>query len=261
LQATLEDLTAYGVAIHGASAPAIASAIIAKHGDEDVTEKKELKLLKRKLQAPKDGWKDSKDATILVYTDRHLIFQHFFEIFWKLREVIRQQAAAAPDADNAAERSLGVKRANLPDPEESEDKLKTMTVCQVLDLGLNQLHEASCAMYIRHMYNQVVFDNFLGDEYVGAERKQPLKERMAASVKEVHKLSHQAKDVVGIAGGPFAGKSKKGGRGKTKQQGALSPGFEKPKPAAGGQLGGERGPMQCFKCKEMGHFAVNCSNK
>ena len=43
---------------------------------------------------------------------------------------------------------------------------------------------------MRHMYNQAVVDNFLGDEYVGAERNQPLKERMAASVKEVHKLSH-----------------------------------------------------------------------
>ena len=50
---------------------------------------------------------------------------------------------------------------------------------------MNQLHEDGCAMYIRHMYNHVVVENFMGGEYVGAERKQPLKERMATSVKEV----------------------------------------------------------------------------
>ncbi len=261
------DLAAYGVAIHGASAPVVTSAATVKIDDDDAVEKKELRLLKRKLPAPKDGWKDAKGATISVYTDRHLLYQQLFEIFWKLREVLRQQAAAAPDANNSAERALGVKRANLPDPEEYEDKLEAMTVCQALELGLNQLHEAGCALYIRHRYNQAVVDNFLGDEYVGAERKQPLKERMAASVKEVQKLSQAAKTAVGIAGGPYAGKSRKGGRGggnwkqPAKQPGGLPPGFDKPKPAAGGQLGGDRGPLQCFKCKEMGHVAAMCPNK
>jgi hypothetical protein len=133
---------------------------------------------------------------------------------------------------------LGVKRAILPDTEEFEDKMETMTVCQASELGLNQLHEAGCALYIWHKYNEAVVDNFLDDEYVGAERKQPLKERMAASVKEVQKLSHQAKTDVGIAGGPYAGKSRKGGRGggnwkqPAKQPGDLPPGFDKPKPAA-----------------------------
>ncbi len=60
------------------------------------------------------------------------------------------------------------------------------------------------------MHIQAIVDNFLGDEYVEAERKQPLKERMATSVKEVHKLSAQAQKVVGNAGGPFAKKSRRG---------------------------------------------------
>ena len=38
------------------------------------------------------------------------------------------------------------------------------------------------------MYNHAVVDNFLGDEYVGAEQKQPLTERMMTSVKRVEKL-------------------------------------------------------------------------
>ena len=79
-----------------------------------------------------------------------------------------------------------------------------------MELGLNQLHEAGCAIYIKYRYNQVVLDNFLGDEFVDAERKQPLKKGMAISVKEVQKLTAQALKAVGNAGGPFAKASMKG---------------------------------------------------
>ncbi len=72
----------------------------------------------------------------------------------------RDQAAGAPVARNSAERSLGVKRANLPDPEDYEDKLEAMSVCEALELGLNQLHEAGCALYIKYRYNQAVVDFF-----------------------------------------------------------------------------------------------------
>jgi hypothetical protein len=77
---------------------------------------------------------------------------------------------------------------NLPNPDEYADNVEAMTVCQALEMGLNQLHEVVCALYIRHKYNQAVVDNFVGDEYVGSERKLPLKERIATSVKEVQKL-------------------------------------------------------------------------
>ena len=111
---------------------------------------------------------------------------------------------------------------------------------------MNQLHEARCAMYIMHMYNHAVVDNFLGDEYIGAERNAPLiKEKMATSVKEVLKLIAKAKAATGNDGGPFAGKSKRvkgGGRWKqpAKQGGFLPPGFDEPKSSVGGQLGTDR---------------------
>ena len=50
-------------------------------------------------------------------------------MFFKLRDLPRDQAAAAPTALSKAERSKGVKRANLPDPEDYDDKLEAMTVC------------------------------------------------------------------------------------------------------------------------------------
>jgi hypothetical protein len=40
-----------------------------------------------------------------------------------------------------------------------------------LELGVNQLHEVDCALYIKYKYNQAVVDHFVGDEFVGAERK------------------------------------------------------------------------------------------
>ena len=104
-------------------------------------------------------------------------------------------------------------------------------------MGLKHLLEVACALNIRHKYNQAVVDNFVVDEYVGSERKLPIKERMANSVKEV---SAQAKAADGAAGGPFNGKKKvRGGGGSFKQRaakgGSLPPGFDKPKAAAGEQ--------------------------
>ncbi len=120
-------------------------------------------------------------------------------------------------------------------------------------------------MYIKYKYNQAVVDVFLGDEFVGAERKQLLKERMATSVKEVQKQTTQALKAVGNAGGPFGEKRKRargsGWKQPAKQGGAIPPGYEKLKPAAGGQLGGDKPPIQCYKCKEFGHVAANCPNK
>jgi hypothetical protein len=132
-----------------------------------------------------------------------------------------------------------VKRANLPDPEDYDAKLEAITVCQTLELGMNQLHEAICALYMKHTYNQAVVDNFFGDEYVWVERKQPLKERMANSVKEVQKLIAQAKAATRNAGGSFGGKRKKRIKGgdkwkqPAKQGSSLLVGFDKPKPASG----------------------------
>ena len=43
------------------------------------------------------------------------------DIYWKLRKVVREQAEAAPDEFNKAERAL-VRRRNLPDSLEFSEK-------------------------------------------------------------------------------------------------------------------------------------------
>jgi hypothetical protein len=88
-----------------------------------------------------------------MYSDRNTLYQKLFDIFWKLRTMVRDLATTAPDASNVPERALGVRRANLLDPGNYADKLEAMIVCHSLELGLNQLHDAACALYIRHKYN------------------------------------------------------------------------------------------------------------
>ncbi len=95
------------------------------------------------------------------------------------------------------------------DPEDYDEKLEAITVFATLELGLNELNEAGSALYIRNVYNPTVVENFLGDEFFGADRTAPMKERMRVSVKEVQKLSAQAKAAVGQAGGPFGGRTPK----------------------------------------------------
>jgi hypothetical protein len=47
-------------------------------------------------------------------------------MFFKLRDLLRDQAEAAPTALNEAERSKGGTRANLPDPDDYDEKLEAM---------------------------------------------------------------------------------------------------------------------------------------
>ncbi len=90
--------------------------------------------------------------------------------FLKLREQLRDEANLAPDGFNVANKQEGVKRANLPDPDDYNEKLAAMSTCEALGLGLNEVHEAACALYIRHKHNQSVVDAFVGDVYFGAYR-------------------------------------------------------------------------------------------
>ena len=212
MAAARDSLTAYSLAKLGSGPKAAAAPAVPKTDEDDAAEKqekKDKKLLKRKLPAPKDGWLDKKGIILHTFRDRHRLFQHLTDMFFKLRDIVREQAENAPTANNEAERSKGVRRANLPDPEDYDEKLEAMSVCSTLELGLNELHEAASALYIRHIYNPAVVENFLGDEFFGADRSAPMKERMRTSVKEVLKLSAQAKAAVGNAGGPFGGRSPK----------------------------------------------------
>ncbi len=111
-------------------------------------------------------------------------------------------------------------------------------------------------------------ENFIGDDFFGADRKLPLKERMRASIKEVEKLSAQAKVAVGKAGGPFPKKvpsmpnPRKGATpskplNPRREETDLLPGYEKSKPGDKPSFK----DLPYFKCFEKGHLARYCPNK
>jgi hypothetical protein len=73
-------------------------------------------------------------------------------------------------------------------------------VGQLLEMGLNYVHEASHAVYLKQVYNNTVAETFLGDELFGADRTVPVEERVDKAVKRVQKLSVAAKTTVGLTG-------------------------------------------------------------
>jgi hypothetical protein len=90
---------------------------------------------------------------------------------------------------------------------------------------------------------------------------------MRASVKEVEKLSADAKKAVGVSGGPSygaAGKRKKKRGNKARQSGgdrSIPPGFVKPAANVPRESLGKKQEIVCSKCQEKGHFARACPNK
>jgi hypothetical protein len=153
LAAARDNLATFSVAILGSSPRTAAGHATPKADEEEAEkkrEKKNNKLLKRKLIAPKDDWLGQKGIILHSYKDRHRLLQHLSNMFWKLRNMLREHAEAAPTAHSETERSKGVRRANLPDLEDYDETMEALSGAGTLDLGLNKLHEASCAMYIRN---------------------------------------------------------------------------------------------------------------
>jgi hypothetical protein len=63
--------------------------------------------------------------------------------------------------------------------------MQATSVCEPLELGINELHEAACALYIMHQYNPAVVNDFIGDEFFGADKTATMKDRMRTSLKKV----------------------------------------------------------------------------
>ncbi len=99
-----------------------------------------------------------------------------------------------------------------------EDNISTYSVGQILEMSLNYVHEASHAVYLKHVYNNTVAKTFLGDELFGADRTIPIEERVDKATKRDQKLSAATKATVGLTG-KGGGMASKRGRGRDSYRG------------------------------------------
>jgi len=79
---------------------------------------------------------------------------------------------------------------------------------------LNYVHEAAHSVYIKHVYNGIVADTFLGDKLFGAHRTIPSEDRVGSAVKKVQKLTTTARATMGHTGCGGYSASKRGGAGR-----------------------------------------------
>jgi hypothetical protein len=173
--------------------------------------------------------------------------------------------------------------ARLVPLKDMETKWETYTVKELLEMGLNCVHEATHSLYVKHVYNGADAETFWGDALFGADRTIPVEERVVSAVKRVKKLTTATKAAVGQSsrGGSTPcrrGEGKRGGfsnyNGGRQQpyirqgdynsdympMGAFSFGRYDGTDNFGRSNGGGRnnGECTCFICGSTGHQAKQC---
>lgn len=241
------------------------------------------KNLKRKLPVPSLGWKDASGKDHRAHTMRYRFLARISDIFWQLLDRLVISAEQSQGTAPASELQKDVHLANLVEREDEMDSvfqalLLSLPIRGLLEMGLNELNESACSLYVGNRYNQAVVDTFCGTESGGAERGPGLFSRLDVAVKRVQKLSVNQRAAVGSTGAGFAARgSSSGGRRGGRGSGArrpqqppqqptlfqLPPGFgaQRAPVPAGGRLGGGGNSLICFTCGAAGHMARDCPNK
>jgi hypothetical protein len=165
------------------------------------------KIMKRKLPEPVDGWKDQSGKTHRVHHDHSVYHKTFSGIFWQIMDIVHEQSS-----NGSGEPTPEVLLARLVPLKEMETKGETFTVKELLEMGLNCVHEAAhSSLYVKHVYNGAVAETFWGDDLFGADMTIPVEERMDNAVKRVQKLTTAPKEAVGQSGRGGSSLGKRGG--------------------------------------------------
>jgi hypothetical protein len=234
------------------------------------------KIMKRKLPEPVDGWKDMSGKIHRVHHDLAVYHKTISGILWQMMDIVH-------GATGSGDPTPDVMLASLVPYKEMEEKWESYNMKELLDMGLNCVHEQAHSLYVKHVYNGAVAETFVGDALFGADRTIPVEERVDSAVKRVQKLTTAAKAAVGQSGrgGSMAGKrnggrrggssSNNGGRGQQqynrdygsdyRQGGSSSYGRYNGSGSFGGSnFGGGRGNGErtCFICGSTGHQAKQC---
>jgi len=118
-----------------------------------------------------------------------------FGILWQIMDIIHEQASnvsGTPTPDFLLARLVPFK--------EMDEKWETFIVKELLEMGINSVHEAAHSLYIKHVYNGEAANTFLGDALFGADKTIPIEERVDNAVKRAQKLTRTTKATVGKSG-------------------------------------------------------------
>ena len=192
-------------------------------------------------------------------------------------DIVHEQSS-----NGSGEPTLGVLLARLVLLKEMEAKWETFTVKELLEMGLNCVHEAAHSLYVKHVYNGAVAEKFLWDALFGTDRTIAVEERVDSAVKRVQKLTAAAKATVRESGRGGSSSGRRGGgrrggfsnynEGRQEQYNRdynsdYMPGghpslgrYNDSGSFSGNNFGGGRGNGErtCFICGSTGHQAKQC---
>jgi hypothetical protein len=105
-----------------------------------------------KLPEPRDGWKDSAGKIHRAHSDAISYHKTMSAILLQIVEIVHQQS----NPSGATTPTLDAQLARRVPLAIVENNMIKYTVGQLLDMGLNYVHEASHAVHLKHVYNNKV---------------------------------------------------------------------------------------------------------
>jgi len=198
---------------------------------------------------------------------------------WQILDIVHEQTS-----NGSGESTPDIPLARLVPFKEMEEKWDTFSFNELVETGLNCVHEATHSLYIKHVYNGAMAYTFLGNDLVGEDITILVEERVDNAANRVRKLTATYKATLGqsIRGGDTSGIRGEGRRGGSNNNysGGMQQQYDKhseydndSRPVSqpsyvrfngnnnfGGSNGGGRGNGvgTCFICDSIGHQAKQC---
>jgi len=116
-------------------------------------------------------------------------------ILWQIMDIVHEQknnGSGVPTLDILLARFVPFK--------DMEDKWDTFAVKQLIEMGLNCVHEATHSLYIKRVYNGTIAGTFLGDDLFGANRTISIEVRVDNVAKRVQNITEATKATMGQSG-------------------------------------------------------------